>query len=127
MSRYVQMGHTPGSDPLSLTLSIYLAAQLKMMKESNRQQNRDSAAFEATSYPFKSQRPVSQASIDLYGDKAWHTQTKLEAGEPAVVPEEVPPHRFPQRVWSVEHEHYTYESMLPHHVAGRLKRLGETE
>ena len=33
--------------------------------------------------------------------------------------------RFAQRIWSVEHEHYKYESLLPHHVTGRLKALGE--
>ena len=33
--------------------------------------------------------------------------------------------RFAQRIWSVEHEHYKYESLLPYHVTGRLKALGE--
>ena len=97
------------------------------MKESNRQQNLDSAAFEATTYPFKSTRPVSQASVGVYGDKAWHTQPKQELGAPAAVREEEKPHRFPQRKWSIEHEHYKYESMQPHHVTGRLRRLGEIE
>ena len=50
------------ADPCSL-----LSSQLKMMKEANRQQNKDSHDFEAAAYPFKSTRPVSQASIGTHG------------------------------------------------------------
>jgi hypothetical protein len=66
-----------------------------------------------------------QASVGLYGDNAWHTQPKQESGAPAAVPEVAPDPRFKQRIWSVEREHYKYESMQPHHINGRLKRLGE--
>ena len=96
-----------------------------MMKEATRQQNQDSKDFEQASYPFKSQRPVSQASVGVYGEGAWHTQPKQEVGAPAAIPSPEKPPRFSQRIWSVEHEHYKYESMQPHHVTGRLKALGE--
>ena len=80
---------------------------------------------EAASYPFKSERPVSQASVGVYGESAWHTQPRQEVGAPAAIPSPEKPPRFSQRIWSVEHEHYKYESMQPHHVTGRLKALGE--
>jgi hypothetical protein len=107
-----------------LTLAL-LSSQLKMMKEANRQQDHDSRAFEAAAYPFKSERPVSQASVSVYGEGAWHTQPRKEVAAPAAIPEPVKPPRFAQRIWSVEHEHYKMESLLPHHVTGRLKALGE--
>ena len=110
--------------PPRLTLAL-LSSQLKMMKEANRQQNQDSRDFEAASYPFKSERPVSQASVGVYGESAWHTQPRQEVGAPAAIPSPKKPPRFSQRIWSVEHEHYKYESLQPHHVTGRLKALGE--
>ena len=97
------------------------------MKESNRQQNSDIASFEAMSYPFKATYPVSQASVGLYGKKAWHSQPEQDTAAPAAVPEVAPDPRFSQRKWSVEHEHYKYESMQPHHVNGRLIRMGERQ
>ena len=111
----------------AFSMPVPLDRQLEMMKESNRTQNSQIATYERQNYPFKATVPVSQASVGLYGDQAWHTQPKQESGAAAAVPDVLPPPRFPQRSWSIEHEHYKYVSMQPHHVQGRMKALGETK
>jgi hypothetical protein len=59
--------HTSHDPPAEADPCFLLSSQLKMMKEANRQQNQDSHDFEAAAYPFKSSRPVSQASIGTHG------------------------------------------------------------
>lgn len=106
-------------------MPVPLDVQLKMMKESNQKLVAEVAHFESSSFPFKNKTPVSQASIGLYGDKAWHTQPKQGEGAPAAVREPLPEPRFKQRQWEIERGTYEYVSLEPHHINGKLKALGE--
>ena len=72
-------------------------------------QRAEVAHFESRAFPHKSTRPVSAASVRLYGDKAWHTQARTEKPAlPKMRPQSAPVRPGPnaRRVWNFERTQY---------------------
>ena len=101
-----------------------LDAQLKMMKQKNAELKAKVTKFEADNFPHLSPYKVSQASVGLYGDKAWHTQPKQAEGAPAINPPPIPPPDFSKRAWTVDHQYYNHEEMQPHQTSAARTKLG---
>jgi len=102
-----------------------LDVQLKAIRAERQKETDRVAAYEKQVYPTKSEHPVSELSLRWYGDAAWHTQPKQEAGAPstytAYEPKAV---RWNRRVWDVDRVQYVHEGLLPAHVSARLKAEG---
>ena len=80
--------------------------------------------FEADNFPHLSPYKVSQASVGLYGEKAWHTQPKQAEGAPAINPPPIPPPDFSKRAWTVDHQYYNHEEMQPHQTSAARTKMG---
>ena len=86
-----------------------MSAQLRVLKEQRMKQRAEAAFFESRAFPHKSTRPVSAASVKLYGDKAWHTQARTEKPAlPKMRPQSAPVRPGPnaRRVWNFERTQY---------------------
>lgn len=101
-----------------------LDAQLKMMKQKNAELKAKVTKFEADNFPHLSPYKVSQASVGLYGDRAWHSQPKQAEGAPAINPPPIPKPDFSKRAWTVDHQYYNHEEMQPHQTSAARTKLG---
>lgn len=97
-----------------------LDVQLRELKKEKAQQAAMISRYEKESFPKESDKPVSQMSVDLWGDAAWHTQPKQAEGAPATYERWQPkPARWYQRKWDVDHMQYVQEGLGPAHVNAR--------
>ena len=60
-------------------------------------------------------------SVNIWGDKAWHSQPKKEKGAPAKYsPYAAPMPRWHKRRWDIDHMQFVREGLAPAHVKARL-------
>ena len=79
--------------------------------------------YEKKSFPKSAGVPVSQASVDIWGAKAWHSEPEKEHGAPAThVPFQPPETRWSKRAWDVDGIQFVRETLKPAHVRSRLLR-----
>lgn len=102
-----------------------LDVQLRALKQERRAQSAKTTRFEQATFPQYSTLPVSQLSVDIWGNAAWHSQPKQESGAAASnVPSSLPSHRWTKRTWSIDHVSYLNESLRPAHVNSRENKEG---
>ena len=97
-----------------------LDVQLRSIKQERMVQSAELTQYEKVTYPKKADYPVSEMSVEKYGDAAWHSQPKQEKGAPFTYqPWEPPKHRWDKRRWDVERIQFVREGLAPAHVAAR--------
>jgi hypothetical protein len=102
-----------------------LEMQLHALREERKIQTAIGDTFERKSFPRSSDTPVSEVSVNLWGDKAWHSQPKRGSGAPAKHKHfEPPPQRWTRRKWDIDSMQFVREGLAPAHVHARLAREG---
>ena len=79
-------------------------------------------SYEKSVYPKVTDVPVSELSVKIWGDAAWHSQPKGEAAASSHAPM-FPPHgaRWTKRRWDVDHIQHVRDPLQVAHVQARLK------
>lgn len=102
-----------------------LDVQLRALKQERRAQSAKTTRFERETFPQYSTLPVSQVSVNIWGNEAWHSQPKQAQGAAAsYVPMKPPSHRWTKRTWSIDHVSYLNEGLRPAHVNSRERAEG---
>jgi len=110
------------------SMPMPLNVQLQSVKAERRAQSAKITRYERSIFPQRSDVPVSESSVKIFGDAAWHSQPKKSTGAPATFQPYVPPHsRFgTKRVWDVDRIQYVRESLGPASQAARRAAEGPT-
>ena len=95
---------------------------VRELRKEKRAQSAKITRYEKATYPKVTDIPVSEASVKIWGEKAWHSQTKAGDGAassytPWWTP---PPTRWTKRRWDVDHMQHVREGLGPAHVNARL-------
>lgn len=97
-----------------------LDVQLKAIKAERAIQVGEVDAYEKSTFPTRSDVPVSELSVKFYGEGAWHTQSKTDQAAPATYEAwKAPDARWTKRRWDVERIQYVREGLAPAHVHSR--------
>ena len=100
-----------------------LDVQLRELRKERRAQSAKVTRFEKDTFPTSTEIPVSAMSVDIWGDKAWHTQSKKAQGAPSTYKKfEPPPTRWSRRQWDVDNIKFVREGLAPAHVNARLRK-----
>ena len=100
-----------------------LDMQLHALREERKTQAAEMTSYEKRSFPRSSDTPVSEMSVNLWGDRAWHTQPKQERGAPCTFkPYTPPPSRWDMRKWDIDGIQFKREGLKSAHVHARLAR-----
>ena len=100
-----------------------LDVQLRELRKERRAQSAKVTRFEKETFPTSTEIPVSAMSVDIWGDKAWHTQAKKAQGAPSTYKKfEPPPTRWSRRQWDVDNIKFVREGLAPAHVNARLRK-----
>ena len=104
-----------------------LDVQLRELRKEQRAQSAKVTRFEKATYPKLTDIPVSEASVAIWGDKAWHSQSKKPKGAPSTFASfQPPPIKRSKRRWDVDHIQHVREKLKPAHVHALLRRLEES-
>ena len=121
----------PLCEPLSpvapLALLAHRLAPLRVLLITVRELRRERSVqaanitrFEKATYPHRTDAPVSEMSVKIYGEAAWHSQPKKGNGAPATyAPPQPPANRWTKRKWDVDRMQHVQEGLGPVHVHGR--------
>lgn len=95
--------------------------QLRTLRDEHKLMTHEVTDFSTKWMPKHSRYPVSQASIDVWGDAAWHTQARQECGSPSSHkrnPEiEAIEATLVRPKWGINHQGTHY--YLPAHITAR--------
>ena len=98
-----------------------LRLTVRELRKEARAQSANVTRYEKAVYPKLTDVPVSESSVKIWGDKAWHSQPKKGAGAPATyAPYDFPKNRWTKRQWDVDHMMHVREGLGPAHVTARL-------
>ena len=106
-------GRTPraGSTLTRRPLPLRPAA-VRALKKEKAIQAAEIAKYENETYPTVTDIPVSETSVKIFGESAWHTQPKKDAGAPPTyVPPEHPQWEWTKRRWDVDHIQHVQEGL----------------
>jgi len=107
------------------SMPMPLDVQLRELRKEKRAQSAKVTRYEKATYPQRSDIPVSETSVRIWGEKAWHSQPKKGNGAPASFsPYLQPVHKFTRRKWDVDRIQHTRESLGVAHVHARLAAEG---
>jgi len=102
-----------------------LEVQLRELQRERKEHNTLIDTVEKKTFPKRSDAPVSQMSVDLWGDKAWHSQPKKAQGAaPTHRPFTAPNPRWAKRQWDVDGMQFVKETVGAAHVNSRLMAEG---
>jgi hypothetical protein len=105
-----------------------LDVQLRELRKEASTQRAHIDRYEKNTFPKSTDMPVSQMSVDLWGDQAWHSQPKKEEGAPSTHAPFLPPAtRWNKKVWDVDRIQYVREGLGAAHVNARLQLEGESD
>jgi len=94
--------------------------QLLALREERKNVAQEFSAFSKATLARQSEIPVSQSSVDVWGDAAWHTQPKKDYGSPSTYQKDqqlagqAP--TWVRRKWDIDHQGFGF---LPAHVTSR--------
>ena len=104
-----------------------LDVQLRELRRERQDQSQKITAYERSAFPKESDAPVSQMSVELWGDDAWHSQPKQDKGAPATYePYNPTKARWDRKKWDVDRIQYVREGLGPAHVNAREVLEGKT-
>ena len=93
---------------------VPLSVQLEMLRDKRAQQRAEISRFESANYPHKSTHPVSQASVGLYREKAWHTQPQTKPAQAKNRPQTAnPTGSHARRVWNADRTDFNMRATTP--------------
>ena len=102
--------------------------QLRELQKERATQAVKTRSFERVTFPKETDIPVSEMSVGVWGEDAWHSQkppTKNPGGAPATYKPFEPPYtRWSKKKWDVDKMQYVREGLGPAHVNSRLAKEG---
>ena len=94
--------------------------QLRALREEKTNVELEFSEFSKSTLAKYSEAPVSQASVDVWGDAAWHTQAKKAFGSPSTYQKDeqlaMQSPTWVRRKWDIDHQGFGF---LPAHVTSR--------
>ena len=97
-----------------------LDVQLRALKQERRAQTAEMTRYEKQVYPTRTDIPVSELSVKVFGDAAWHSQPKNDQPAPSTYQAWQPRvDKWNKRRWDVDHMQFVREGLAPAHVFAR--------
>lgn len=104
-----------------------LDVQLRELQKERRAQTAEGTRFEKATFPTRTELPVSELSVQIWGDKAWHSQSKKAMGAlPTHKPLHPPEPRWSRKMWDVDHMQYVRETLGSAHVKARERAQAQS-
>ena len=103
--------------------SLHVYPQLAALRAEKLAAKEEVEAFTKKTYPQYNPIPVSQASVNVWGDAAWHSQPKQAVGSPSSFnPYNMNNPTWVRRQWGIDHQS---TSFIPAHVTTRSREFAE--
>ena len=101
-----------------------LDVQLRELRKESKLQAEAITTFEKNTFPTLCEKPVSELSVNWFGEKAWHTQKpspETPNGAPATYKKWEPanPPKWTKKKWDVDKVQYVRETLGAAHVKAR--------